>query len=323
MTNCSTPRRGIRLARSLLLAAFAAACSTGSEPDPSEVRRDLALGSEWPSDGLVLPATADLGCLPAAPAPMAEVVMRRDSIARDSLVVAVGRNAAHCFDSTAERALAAAFPDWHGSFVASTDRDAVERLLVGSADLALLGGSLSVAEQNAGLRQTRIGLELFALAVALDFPARSLSRAQVRQVLNGEVTDWQQLGYDAGPVVAVVPAERSLAERAARALVGADDFAAAAVRVGSERHVADQLLRNRGAIGVVRVTGQPVEAGQRLLQIDWTPPSPEAFAYGTYPYGVPVHMVTPGQPSALALRFAQFARSEDGRELLGRTLALP
>jgi phosphate transport system substrate-binding protein len=322
VTNCSTPRGGVRFARSLLLAALAAACSTGSEPDPSEVRNELALNSVRTPDDFVVPVTADLGMLPATPAPMAEVVMRRSSFGRDSLVVAVGRNAAHCFDATAERALAAAFPDWNGSFVASTDRDAVERLLVGSADLALLGGSLSVAEQNAGLRQTRLGLELFALAVALDFPVRSLSRAQVRQVLCGEVTDWQQLGYDAGPVVAVVPAERGLAERAARSLIGADDFAASAVRVGSERHVADQILRNRGAIGVVRVTGQPLEAGQRLLQIDWTLPSPETFAYGTYPYGVPVHLVTPGQPSAMALRFAQFARSEDGRELLGRTLAL-
>lgn len=322
MTNCSTPSRGSRLARSMMLAALAAACTTGSEPDPGEVRRELAQSRERPGDDLVLPVTADLGDVPAAPAPMAEVAVRRDSFARDSFVVAVGRNAAHCFDTTTERALAAAFPDWHGSFVASTDRDAIERLQVGRADLALLGGSLSVAEQNAGLRQTRIGLELFALAVALDFPARSLTRTQVRQVLTGEVSDWQQLGYDAGPIVAVVPAERGLAERAARALVAADDFAAAAVRVGSERHVADLILRHRGAIGVVRVTGQPLEAGQRLLQIDGTPPSPDAFGCGTYPYGVPVHMVTSGLPSAQALRFAQFARSEDGRELLGRTLTL-
>lgn len=323
MRNDSTSRAGRGLAPCVLLAALAA-CTTGSEPDPSEVQRGLAQrGSPRATDdGLVVPVSVDLGPIAAAPAPMVETSDRQQVADRERLVVAVGRDAAHCFDTTTEKAFAAACPDLAGSFVSCPDRDAIDLMMVGRADFALLGGSLSAREQHAGLRQTRIGVELFALAVDPDFPARSLTRTQVRQVFTGEVTDWQQLGYDAGPVVAVVPAERGLAERAARALILGDNFAASAIRVGSERHVADQILRNKGAIGVVRVTGRPMESGQRLLQIDWTPPTSEAYGFGTYPFGVPVHLVTSGQPSALALRFVQFARSEDGAELLGRTLLL-
>lgn len=320
----SNVRRGAR--SSLLLAGLMTACSANSDPDPAVVYRNLVAQSQLrtPTDdnpvfvtASVLPSSAAL-----APVPMAETTAREELLERDQVVVALGRNASQSFDPVLEQAFAATRPDLHASFVACPDRDAVELMMIGRADFALLGGSLSAREQHAGLRQTRIGLELFALAVAPDFPARSLTHTQVRQVLSGAVTDWQQLGYDAGPIVTVIPADRALAERAARALILGDDFAAGAVRVASERHVADQILRNPGAIGVVRVTGRPLESSQKLLQIDWTPATPEAFGYGTYPYGVPVHMVTSGQPDDLAASFLRFAQSEDGRELLGRTLCV-
>ena len=324
MGNNSTSHERRGLCPSLLLAALTAACTTGSDPDPNEIRKELARSAalQPTTDDAPVPFTVQLEGLAAAPAPMAESAAREQLVEREPVAVAMGRNAAHCFGPVAQQAFAAACPDLHGSFVTCPDRDAVEQMMVGRLDFVLLGGSLSAREQHAGLRQTRIGVELFALVVAPDFPARSLTRTQVRQVLTGEVSDWQQLGYDAGPVVAVVPSDRELAERAARALILGDDFGGRAVRVADEREVADQILRTPGAIGVVRITGQALEAGQKLLQIDWTPPTPEAFTYGTYPFGSPVHLVTSGQPSPLALRFLQFARSEDGRELLGRTLSL-
>lgn len=300
------------------------ACSANSDPDPAAVHRNMVAHSQLrtPTEDYPVFVTASLLPATAAPAPIGETSRREALVQRDQVIVALGKNASQCFNFALEQAFAATRPDLHASFVACPDRDAVEMMMVGRADFALLSGSLSAREQHAGLRQTRIGLELFALAVSPNFPVGSLSHTQVRQVLSGQVRDWQQLGYDAGPIVTVIPADRAIAERAARALILGDDFAPGAVRVASERHVADQILRNPGAIGVVRVTNRPLESGQKLLQIDWTPATPEAFGYGTYPYGVPVHMVTSGQPDDTASSFLQFAQSEDGRELLGRTLCV-
>ena len=86
---------------------------------------------------------------------------------------------------------------------------------------------------------------------------------------------------------------------------------------------ADRTARARQldqAIGIVRVTAEPREQGQKLIQIDWTPPTPEAFGFGTYPYGVPLQLVTSGQPNESARRFLDFVRSAEGRQLLGRNL---
>ena len=106
---------------------------------------------------------------------------------------------------------------------------------------------------------------------------------------------WPQLGLDGGAIVAVVPSSRALAERAARTLIPGDSFASVCLAVASERHVADQLLREPGAIGIVNVTGQARSDGLRLLPIDWSAPSLDGFQYQTYPYGIPVTLVTSGQ----------------------------
>ena len=84
-----------------------------------------------------------------------------------------------------------------------------------------------------------------------------------------------------------------------------------------ERHVADQLLQHRGGIGLIRLTDAPRVSGQKLLEINWTAPSAEAFGYGTYPYGVPLQLITSGVPDPLALSFLDFARSDAGRGHLG------
>ena len=71
---------------------------------------------------------------------------------------------------------------------------------------------------------------------------------------------------------------------------------------------------------VVRVGTSPPAEGVRLLQIDWSAPTLDAFRFGTYAPGVPVTLVTTGQPAGLARDFLAFARAAEGSELLGRSV---
>lgn len=269
------------------------------------------------------PAAAPAGET-GARAPARDAEQGREAAApRPGLVIAVGTNAAGMMGGAkAERGFAALMPDVELSFAGCRDRDAIELRMTSRVDLALVGGSLSRRERAAGVRQTPLALELFAVAVAPDFPLESLNRNQVRQLLTGEVRDWQPLGCDRGAVVVVVPSQRALAERAARSLILGDRFATTAVRVADTRHVADQILRHPGAIAVVRAGAAP-PMGMKLLQIDWTPPTAAAFAYGTYPYGIRLCAVTSGQPDERVQRFLDCATSAAGRELLGGSLLVP
>ena len=310
----------------VLLAMAGSACDSG-DPDPNAIAAAIDAERQPPADWNrpvpeVAEGSSDNPSNPSQPPPVpsAETQIREDAPARPTTTIAVGIDAAHVLDPTVQRAVTQACPELAAKYAPCSDRDAVEVLMVGRAEFGVIGGPLSQREMEAGLGQTRIGIELFALAVAQDLPARSLSRAQVRQVLTGEVTRWEQFGYEGGEIIIFAPADRNVAQRAARALMPGDNFPATARRVDSEREVANNILHVTGSIGIVHVLDQPLEAGLKLLQIDWIAATAETFECDTYPFGQAVHLVTSGPPTGASLKFLEYARSEAGRSLLQRSL---
>lgn len=300
---------------------LATACTV--DPDPGEVSRELRLAAVSPraADEVRLAEPVSLADSPPAAAPLAEVGSREAAPQRRPFDLAFGRGAAEFVDPAATAAFAAACPDLHGTFLGSSEREALNLVLAGRTQCALVRSSLTARDLHAGLRQTQVGLELFALAVPTGFPAHSLSRRQMQLVLTGQVTRWPEVGIDAGPIVVVVPAAREIAERASQMLLHGAAFAAGATPADDEEDLARELGR-AGAIGVVRAT-EPQAPGRRLLSIDWVPPSAAAHANGNYPYAIPLHMVTSGPPMGRARQFLEFLQSPAGRDHLGRTLLLP
>lgn len=310
----------------------AAGCAAGEDPDPRAIAAALGtaeLRVSTPRGPVLEVASGALrnelaGASFAVPAPAGEVraMVRTELAAVPEAAIVVGLQAAHVFDRSLGEAFLASVGEVTGKPVPTSDREAVELLMLGRADFGVIGGTVSAREQQAGARQTQLGVELFALSMAPNGPVRSLSHHQVRQIFTGQITHWHQLGHNGGKITALVPSERTLAERAQRVLIPGDAFAASCEKVASEKQLVDQLLGQPGAIGVLRVTQAPREAGQQLLMIDWGPPTIDAFGLGTYPFGIPVQLVTSGHPAGLASQFLGFARSAKGRAMLGRTLSL-
>ena len=77
--------------------------------------------------------------------------------------------------------------------------------------------------------------------------------------------------------------------------------------------------RQRGPAGDPSLRPEP-GVGVRLLQIDWSAPTLDAFVFGAYPFAMPVTLVTAGQPAGVAGDFLAFARSPQGNTLLRRSL---
>ena len=305
------------------IALMTGAFDFGESPDPRLLAKLNPPPVVTPEVTTIEPATGHMygyAHMPSAPMGESAEVSRSLMPRIEELIVAVGRNAQASFDKELRGAFEGTLSNQTVQHIQSSDREVVELLLSGRADFGLIGGSLSQREVQAGLRQTQIGVELFALSISPRSSVQSLSRAQVRQIFTGQVTDWQQLGFDSGAIVAVVPSDSVVAQRAERTLMPGDAFASTCIRVSSERHVADQILQHAGAIGIVRITAGPRAPDQKLIQIDWTPPTPAAFGYGTYPFGIPLQLVTSGLPDRRAHEFLSFAESELGRSLFARTL---
>jgi hypothetical protein len=106
-------------------------------------------------------------------------------------------------------------------------------------------------------------------------------------------------------------------------MIPGDRFASSCVRAADGEDVTRLLQQHPGAIALIRLTDQPQRYGHKLMEIDWTAPSADAFSYGTYPYGLPVQLITSGLPSPRALDFLSYARSDAGRARLSGHLSLP
>lgn len=295
------------------------ACTGGADPDPRIIARQIGahrLPVEQPAALMVAsvslaPRDAGYHAALPAPAPLTESALLPGNA--PTVRIAVGRDAGHVIDAGVLERFAAGGQLALASSLA-TDRDAVASLLLGRCDFAILGSALAAADVEAGLRQTRLGVELFGLAVAQKSTLRSLTRAQMRGVLAGQVATWSEIGCEGGHIVAFVPGDRALRDRAAMAMIPGDPFGRDCVPAHDGELV--RQLQRPDAIAVVRITGQTLPQGMRLLQIDWNPPSVEAFANGFYPFGLPIVMATAGEPTAMAANFAAWARTGAGKELL-------
>lgn len=326
MRRYSTNRFGTK--RPLAAAALLAVACSGPAPDP----RGLAFDdpTEFSAPALLRPATGGVYGLPArpspSPAPMAEaaeVRVTRNLIAEVADVrVAVGRKARGAVRHSLIGAFEADNDALRCRRLDASDREAAHMLADGRADLSLIGGALADIDLRGGARAVQVGVELYALSVCAGSDVRSLSSLQIRQIFTGQVTDWRQLGFRAGAIKALVPADKRAREHAATLLIPGDKFAENCERVSSEATLVDIMQIERGAIGLLPLPRGGRERALQTVAVDWTAPSVDAFGHGTYPYGVPLQLVTYGPQDVHARRFLDFARSPEGRTHLGRNLTL-
>lgn len=301
-----------------------AACS-GAPLDPATILAEQPAPTTAPA--FIRPATGGVHpiALPAAPAavPAGEVAPPHAAHGQlEGPAIAVGRSAQPLFQEPTARAFAKSLGDASWDRMDSSDRGAVELVKLGDADCALIGGRLSPSDLQAGLLETPLGVELFGL-VTIDQPGlRSLTSQEVRGIFTGALRDWSQLGRGAGPITAIVPADQRTQERAAGALSSGDRFSTRCLRADGEPALASMLTDHPGAIAVTRLTAARRAPAQRVLEIDWTPPSLGAFRRGTYPFGVPLQLITSSVGAGSAAPLFRFARSASGREHLGRHLMM-
>ncbi len=302
------------------MCCWLAACTQADFTPQTTAAAAAALRDPTPRAQL-LPAVVALtaGRETALPAPAFESQIETPPVR--TVPFLLGQGAATCFDAELQAACASAQGGLQFAATGCPDRDAIESMMQGRAGFAVIAGRLSERDLATGLRQTRLGIELFAVAVASHSPLRSLSRQQIRKVFTGEIRTWTELGQNGGDIAAFAPRDTALAARASRALIPGDPFGAHCSTLTEA--AMPTALHNGNAIGVVRLTGVGVPEGIRVLQIDWGPATAESFELGTYPFGNAITLVTSGQPASAAAGVLAFARSEEGRAMLGARLLLP
>ncbi len=191
----------------------------------------------------------------------------------------------------------------------------VQAVLAGVADIGAISRRLSDEESAQGLVAHIIGYDVLTIVLHPSSPVRGLSRAQLRRIFGGEITDWAAVGGRPGPIHLVSREAGSGSREAFRALVG--HISPRAIVQNSSGAIRVAVMDDPQAIGYVSLA--VARMGRvRPLPVDGRRPGEPG-----YPLVRPLSFVTRGAPAGEAAAFLRFVRSEPGRRLVAEEGLLP
>ncbi len=151
-------------------------------------------------------------------------------------------------------------------------------------------------------------------------PLKSISSSQLKNILQGKITDWSQVGGDKGVISMLTLRDKKAVERVAfeKLILGKEKMAVGKIReVNSLREIRSEVELDKSAIGYLRMssTGKKV----KLLELDGLPSQKADVKAGTYPLNVSFSIITNGEPSKNMHKFMDFLYSPEGAKFVEKS----
>lgn len=189
----------------------------------------------------------------------------------------------------------------------------------GIADIGMVSRAPNPGESDLkffGVARDGVGIILHR-----DNPVASLTDAQITGIFKGNITDWKDVGGEAGRITVVNKAEgRSTLELFLSYFKLRNSEIKAHVVIGDNAQGIKTVAGNPGAIGYVSIGAAEFESDQgtpiKLLPMSGVAPSVENVRNGSFPLSRPLNFVTKREPQGLARRFIDFARSRNVNDLI-------
>jgi len=181
-----------------------------------------------------------------------------------------------------------------------------------------------------GLVASVIAKEAVAINIHESNPITDLSTEQLRDIYQGRITNWKQVGGKDAPMSVygyIMCGQRE--EPARQYLVGERDYkkgivgidngklAKHVIRVKPGEALAKHVAADPNGIGFEATIYLPV-SGAKAIKLDGISPSQEALATGAYPAIRHLYIVTKGYPGGRTKEYIDFLRSPEGQALLER-----
>ena len=196
-----------------------------------------------------------------------------------------------------------------------TSDDAVSRLTLGLREVAAVAGPLSLSHKSRGYLEHPFCKDALVVIGNAQVGIKDLTKAQLRAVFSGVITNWSQLGGPDRPIRVIIPNRESAAYRNfTRMVMGGLDIAYYALAYRST--AAGDLTRcvpwGVSFVNLAATHGRP--KGIRIININGFSPQDR-----NYPFIQTFSIVTKGQPGKEVRKLLEFLASEEaGRILLKR-----
>ena len=192
----------------------------------------------------------------------------------------------------------------------------IQAVSEGRCDIGLSSRALKDEEIESGLVGTTLALDGIAIIVHPDNPVTDLDVETIAKIYTGEITDWTDVGGEAGEIVLIGREAGSGTRDGFESITETEDACKYRQELTSTGDVITTVSQNPNAIGYASLAavGDTVKA----LAVDGVEPTEETVMDGSYVVQRPFVLVTRDgeELSDVAQAFFDFALSEDSAEII-------
>jgi phosphate transport system substrate-binding protein len=200
----------------------------------------------------------------------------------------------------------------------------------GTGIKALLDGTTDIADSSREAKDKEIamgkekGITLTAHKIALDgivtvvhpsMKIANITLEQLRDIYNGKITSWKELGGPNRPI-SVVSRDTSSGtyEVWEEKILKGDKVRADALLVASNGQAVQTVAQNRYAIGYIGIGY--LDKTVKALKVNKKTATPDSIRDGSWPIARPLFMYTNGKPAGVIAKFIDFVLSKEGQKIV-------
>ena len=201
----------------------------------------------------------------------------------------------------------------------------IEAASNGSADIGLSSRALKDEEIAGGLTGTTVALDGIAVIVNAGSKVEDLSVEQIAQIFTGEITDWSEVGGEAGTISCIGREAGSGTRDGFESITNTKDACKLDQELTSTGGVIEAVAGNPNAIGYASLSAVEGKDTIKALTVGGVACTEETVLDGSYAIQRPFVLVTKGGTalSPAAQAFFVFAASKDAASLIQNAGAVP
>ena len=201
----------------------------------------------------------------------------------------------------------------------------IEAASNGSADIGLASRALKDEEKAGGLTETIVALDGIAVIVNADSKVADLTVEQIGKIFTGEITDWSEVGGDAGTISCIGREAGSGTRDGFESIIGTKDACKLDQELTSTGGVIEAVAGNPNAIGYASLSAVEGKDTVKAVTVGGVACTEATVLDGSYAIQRPFVLVTKtGETlSPAAQAFFDYATSSAASQLIKVAGAVP
>ena len=168
----------------------------------------------------------------------------------------------------------------------------IEAASNGSADIGLASRALKDEEKAGGLTETVVALDGIAVIVNADSKVEDLTVEQIGKIFTGEITDWSEVGGDAGTISCIGREAGSGTRDGFESITGTKDACKLDQELTSTGGVIEAVAGNPNAIGYASLSAVEGKNTVKAVTVGGVACTEETVLNGSYAIQRPFVLVT-------------------------------